>query len=31
MNYKGIFSENIGVLEKILGLKIELVIGDKSK
>lgn len=31
MNYKGILSENIRVLEKILGPNIELVTGDKSK
>ena len=30
MNYKGILSENIRVLEKILGPKTELVIEDKS-
>ena len=31
MNYNGILSENIRVLEKILEPKTELVIGDKSK
>jgi hypothetical protein len=31
VNYKGILSENIRVLEKILEPKTELVMGDKSK